>query len=38
MQNGAGILEIGECLGHTSFSNTQKHVHLTMLEVMGTTR
>jgi integrase/recombinase XerC len=34
-QNGAGIVEIAECLGHASLSNTQKYVHLSLTDVIG---
>jgi len=35
MQNGAGIVEIAECLGHVNLSSTQKYTHVTMVEVLG---
>jgi integrase/recombinase XerC len=35
VQNGADIVTVAGCLGHASLSNTQKYVHLTLVDVIG---
>ncbi len=35
MQNGAGMVEIAEYLGHQTLSTTQRYTHITMVEVLG---
>ena len=35
VQRGADIVTVAECLGHQSLSNTQKYVHLTLVDVIG---